>query len=121
MFTVHGARTSLHRQVSPNAQGVKHTSGISPTILALHGTDPHAVCIGFNCEVGTHDHVPKDNLGETLAACHKCGGALGGAVSFEPGIARREGAPHRFSNEVASTLRSDMGDNLPAVATVECR
>ena len=39
-----------------------------------------------------------------------------GAVSFEPGIARREGASHRFSDEVTSTLRSDMGDNLPAVA-----
>ena len=122
-------------------------SGASPTILAAHGTDPHAVCIGFNCEAGTHDHTPKDNLGETLAACHKCGVAIGldrasfnqgknakfgfsideecaptvvskgpGAVSFEPGIAKREGAPHRFSDEVTSTLRSDMGDNLPAVA-----
>ena len=123
------------------------TSGISPTILALHGTDPHAVCIGFNCEAGTHDNTPKDNLGETLAASHKCGVAIGldrasfnqgqnakfgfkveeecaptviskgpGAVSFEPGIAKREGASHRFSDEVTSTLRSDMGDNLPAVA-----
>ena len=123
------------------------TSGASPTILAAHGTDPHAVCIGFNCEAGTHDQTPKDNLGETLAACHKCGVAIGldrasfnqgrnakfgfsveeecaptvvskgpGAVSFEPGIAKREGAPHRFSDEVTSTLRSDMGDNLPAVA-----
>ena len=123
------------------------TSGASPTILAAHGTDPHAVCIGFNCEAGTHDHKPKDNLGETLAASHKCGVAIGldrasfnqgknaqfgfaveeecaptvvakgpGAVSFEPGIARREGAPHRFTDEVTSTLRSDMGDNLPAVA-----
>ena len=123
------------------------TSGASPTILAAHGTDPHAVCIGFNCEAGTHDQTPKDNLGETLAACHKCGVAIGldrasfnqgrnakfgfsveeecaptvvskgpGAVSFEPGIAKREGASHRFSDEVTSTLRSDMGDNLPAVA-----
>ena len=123
------------------------TSGVSPTILALHGTDPHAVCIGFNCEAGTHDQTPKDNLGETLAVSHKCGVAIGldrasfnqgrnakfgfsveeecaltvvskgpGAVSFEPGIAKREGAPHRFSDEVTSTLRSDMGDNLPAVA-----
>ena len=122
------------------------TSGASPTILAAHGTDPHAVCIGFNCEAGTHDHTPKDNLGETLAVSHKCGVAIGldrasfnqgknakfgfsveeecaptvvskgpGAVSFEPGIARREGASHRFSDEVTSTLRSDMGDNLPAV------
>ncbi|MBR2940997.1 MAG: DNA cytosine methyltransferase, partial [Kiritimatiellae bacterium] len=31
------------------------TSGVSPTVLAQHGTDPHAVCIGFNCEAGTHD------------------------------------------------------------------
>ena len=123
------------------------TSGVSPTVLAQHGTDPHAVCIGFNCEAGTHDHTPKDNLGETLAVSHKCGVAIGldrasfnqgknakfgfsveeecaptvvskgpGAVSFEPGIAKREGAPHRFSDEVTSTLRSDMGDNLPAVA-----
>ena len=123
------------------------TSGVSPTILALHGTDPHAVCIGFNCEAGTHDQTPKDNLGETLAVSHKCGVAIGldrasfnqgrnakfgfsveeecaptvvskgpGAVSFEPGIARREGAAHRFTDEVTSTLRSDMGDNLPAVA-----
>ena len=68
--------------------GRADTSGISPTILALHGTDPHAVCIGFNCEAGTHDHVPKGNLGETLAACHKCGVAIGGAVSFRPGIGR---------------------------------
>ena len=129
------------------SSGRTDTSGVSPTILALHGTDPHAVCIGFNCEAGTHDHKPKDNLGETLAACHKCGVAIGldrasfsqgrnakfgfsveeecaptvvakgpGAVSFEPGIAKREGATHRFSDEVTSTLRSDMGDNLPAVA-----
>ena len=129
------------------SSGRADTSGVSPTILALHGTDPHAVCIGFNCETGTHDHTPKDNLGETLAVSHKCGVAIGldrasfnqgknakfgfsveeecaptvvskgpGAVSFEPGIAKREGASHRFSDEVTSTLRSDMGDNLPAVA-----
>ena len=123
------------------------TSGVSPTILALHGTDPHAVCIGFNAEPGTHVQTPHDNVGDTLAVSHKCGVAIGldrasfnqgknakfgfsveeecaptvvskgpGAVSFEPGIAKREGAPHRFSDEVTSTLRSDMGDNLPAVA-----
>ena len=123
------------------------TSGVSPTILALHGTDPHAACIGFNAEPGTHVQTPHENLGDTLAVSHKCGVAIGldrasfnqgknakfgfsveeecaptvvskepGAVSFEPGIAKREGAPHRFSDEVTSTLRSDMGDNLPAVA-----
>ena len=129
------------------SSGRADTSGVSPTILALHGTDPHAVCIGFNAEPGTHVQTPHDNLGDTLAVSHKCGVAIGldrasfnqgknakfgfsveeecaptvvskgpGAVSFEPGIAKREGAPHRFSDEVTSTLRSDMGDNLPAVA-----
>ena len=67
---------------------------VSPTMLALHGTDPHAVCIGFNCEAGTHVQTPKEELGETLAARHKCGVAIGGAVSFEPGLARREGEGH---------------------------
>ena len=129
------------------SSGRADTSGVSPTILALHGTDPHAVCIGFNAEPGSHDQTPHENLGDTLAASHKCGVAIGldrasfnqgknakfgfsveeecaptvvskgpGAVSFEPGIAKREGASHRFSDEVTSTLRSDMGDNLPAVA-----
>ena len=92
---------------------------VSPTMLALHGTDPHAVCIGFNCEAGTHVQTPKEELGETLAARHKCGVAIGGAVSFEPGLARREGEGHRFIEEVSSTLRADMGDNRPAVATVD--
>ena len=76
------------------------TSGVSPTVLAQHGTDPHAVCIGFSGGSET-------------------GGDCGGAVSFEPGLAKREGEGHRFSDEVASTLRADMGDNRPAVATVD--
>ena len=154
------------------------TSGASPTILAAHGTDPHAVCIGFDAQMGKMNDKPKENLSETLAVSHQCGVAIGfnaevgshadspkpevsgtlaarhkcgvaigldrasfnqgrsakfgfsveeecaptvvakgpGAVSFEPGIAKREGASHRFSDEVTSTLRSDMGDNLPAVA-----
>ena len=129
------------------SSGRADTSGVSPTILALHGTDPHAVAIGFNAEAGTHEDSPRPEVSSPLAKNHKCGVAIGldrasfnqgknaqfgfkveeecaptvvakgpGAVSFEPGIAKREGASHRFSDEVTSTLRSDMGDNLPAVA-----
>ena len=76
------------------------TSGVSPTVLAQHGTDPHAVCIGFNGRSEIRDDC-------------------GGAVSFEPGLAKREGEGHRFADEVVSTLRADMGDNRPAVATVD--
>ena len=93
---------------------------VSPTILALHGTDPHAVCIGFNAESGTHEDSPQPEVSSPLAKDHKCGVAIGGgAVSFEPGLARREGEGHRFNEEVVSTLRADMGDNRPAVATVD--
>lgn len=99
------------------SSGRAGTSGVSPTILALHGTDPHAVAIGFNAEAGTHEDSPRPEVSSPLAKNHKCGVvAPAGAVSFEPGIAKREGASHRFSDEVTSTLRSDMGDNLPAVA-----
>ena len=38
------------------------------------------------------------------------------AVAFEPGIAKRDGAENRFT-DVCPTLRSQMGDNQPAVAT----
>jgi DNA-cytosine methyltransferase len=38
------------------------------------------------------------------------------SVAFEPGIAKREGNPSRFVEEMSPTLRSDMGDNQVAVA-----
>jgi DNA (cytosine-5)-methyltransferase 1 len=37
-------------------------------------------------------------------------------ISFEPGIAAREGGENRFTAEVTGTLRKDMGDNQTAVA-----
>jgi DNA (cytosine-5)-methyltransferase 1 len=38
------------------------------------------------------------------------------AYGFEPGIAKREGNPNRFTEEMSSTLRAKMGDNQAAVA-----
>jgi len=38
------------------------------------------------------------------------------AYGFEPGIAKREGNPNRFSEEISPTLRADMGDNQIATA-----
>ena len=92
------------------------TSGASPTILAAHGTDPHAVAIGL--DRASFNQVRNAQFGFTVEEeCAPTVVAKGpGAVSFEPGIARREGALHRFMSELASTLRSDMGDNLLAVA-----
>jgi len=36
------------------------------------------------------------------------------AYGFEPGIAKREGNPNRFSKEISPTLRAGMGDNQVA-------
>jgi len=38
-------------------------------------------------------------------------------ISFEPGIAAREGGENRFTAEVTGALRKDIGDNPAAVAT----
>ena len=97
------------------SSGRADTSGVSPTILALHGTDPHAVAIGL--DRASFNQGKNAQFGfKVEEECAPTVVAKGpGAVSFEPGIARREGASHRFSDEVTSTLRSDMGDNLPAV------
>ena len=92
------------------------TSGASPTLLAAHGTDPHAVAIGL--DRASFNQGRNAQFGFTVEEeCAPTVVAKGpGAVSFEPGIARREGALHRFMSELASTLRSDMGDNLLSVA-----
>jgi DNA (cytosine-5)-methyltransferase 1 len=43
-------------------------------------------------------------------------GVHGIAYGFEPGIAKREGNPNRFSEEISPTLRAEMGDNQVAAA-----
>jgi DNA (cytosine-5)-methyltransferase 1 len=43
-------------------------------------------------------------------------GVHGVAYGFEPGIAKREGNPNRFSEELSPTLRANMGDNQVAAA-----
>lgn len=38
------------------------------------------------------------------------------AYGFEPGIAKREGNPNRFCEEISPTLRAEMGDNQVSMA-----
>ena len=140
--------TECRDEVAPTISRKAGTGGGNlPIVVSQHGFDPYAVYISFDAQMGCMNTSPKEECGETLAACHRVGVAIGlgrasynqgknakfgfsveeecaptvvskgpGAVSFEPGIAKREGASHRFSDEVISTLRSDMGDNLLAVA-----
>ena len=43
-------------------------------------------------------------------------GVHGVAYGFEAGIAKREGNPNRFSEELSPTIRANMGDNQASVA-----
>lgn len=133
--------TECRDEVAPTISRKAGTGGGNlPIVVSPHGFDPHAVYVSFDAQMGCMNTSPKEECGETLAACHRVGVAIGldrasynqgknakfgfsveeecaptivskgsGAVSFEPGIAKREGASHRFSD-------SDMGDNLLAVA-----
>lgn len=61
-------------------------------------------------------------MGDTCQTVTSRWGTGGGNVplvqsyGFEPGIAKMEGNPSRFSEEISPTLRAEMGDNQAAVA-----
>ena len=68
--------------------------------------------IGRKPENGGNATTPMDNVSPCLTKTDRHGVAFG----FEPGIAKREGNPNRFSEEISPTLRADMGDNQVAAA-----
>jgi DNA (cytosine-5)-methyltransferase 1 len=84
-------------------------SGVSYTLTK---TDLHGACYQINTMTGmgrpSDDLKPRMGLG--LGDNHAV------AYAFEPGIAKREGGDSRFSEEVTSTLRKEMGGNQVAVA-----
>lgn len=77
-----------------------------------------------NTEIKWQSPNGKDIVGAMRARDYKGignddlteGRGLAVAYAFEPGIASREGNPSRFTEEVAGTLRRNMGDNQTAVA-----
>ena len=68
--------------------------------------------IGRQDENGGNGIGSQEELQYTLNAT----GVHGVAYGFEPGIAKREGEPNRFVEEMTPTMRSEMGDNQLAVA-----
>jgi DNA (cytosine-5)-methyltransferase 1 len=68
--------------------------------------------------------IDLSNTSKTLTASYGTGGpdldikplVLDIAYGFEPGIAKREGSPNRFVEEMSPTLRANMGDNQVATA-----
>jgi DNA (cytosine-5)-methyltransferase 1 len=68
--------------------------------------------IGRKPENGGNATTPMNDVAPCLTKTDRHGVAFG----FEPGIAKREGNPNRFSQELSPTLRAEMGDNQVAAA-----
>lgn len=90
-----------------------------PTLTATDNKGAKAIC---------YENHPSDSrvkeMGDVCQTVTSSWGTGGGnipfvqniAYGFEPGIAKREGNPNRFSENISPTLRASMGDNQVAAA-----
>jgi DNA (cytosine-5)-methyltransferase 1 len=106
-------------ETHPADSRVKEMGEVCQTVTSRWGTGggnvPLVQSIGFTqCDAGR-------DAGNEVSPTLRSGGDGGYpnhsvAYGFEPGIAKREGSPNRFSEEMSPTLRAQMGDNQAAVA-----
>jgi DNA (cytosine-5)-methyltransferase 1 len=106
-------------ETHPADSRVKAMGDVCQTVTSRWGTGggnvPIVQSIGF-----TQCDAARD-IGDEVSPTLRSGGNGGYpnhsvAYGFEPGIAKREGNPNRFSLEVSPTIRANMGDNQSAVA-----
>ena len=91
----------------PNDSRVTGPHDKCPAVVSRHGTG------GGNVPL-----VQEGGIGQVdWRTANADNGIDKHAVCFEPGILKREGGDSRVSNEQCSTLRAEMGDNQPTVAT----
>jgi site-specific DNA-cytosine methylase len=101
--------------------GIGEPTDPCPTITKAHS---HAVAYSIrkDAKANTFSATPLEVstcVGSLVPSVqsHHAQTFVAHSVAFEPGIAKREGNPSRFVEEMSPTLRSDMGDNQVAVAT----
>ena len=86
---------------------------LCPTLNCLHEA-PHIATYDMKQH---HNPQVSDTAQLTTKNCANVRGDTPlASISFEPGIAAREGSPSRFIPEMTGTLRGDMGDNQTAAA-----
>jgi len=104
-------------ETHPADSRVKEMGDVCQTVTSRWGTGGGNVPIALQ-DISGRDKAQNgkgwsdENVMYTLDAAATQGVAYG----FEPGIAKREGNPNRFSEEISPTLRAEMGDNQAAVA-----
>ena len=79
--------TECRDEVAPTISRKAGTGGGNlPIVVSQHGFDPYAVYISFDAQMGCMNTSPKEECGETLAACHRVGVAIGlGRASYNQG------------------------------------
>lgn len=104
-----------------SADGVPRIHGdLCPTLNTMGGGQREP-CVAYGIVeniINRQDHNGGNGIGsqEELQYTLTTSGVHGVAYGFEPGIAKREGEPNRFVEEMTPTMRSEMGDNQLAVA-----
>jgi DNA (cytosine-5)-methyltransferase 1 len=104
-------------ETHPADSRIKEMGDVCQTVTSRWGTGGGNVPIAIQ-DVSGREKAQNgkgwsdENVMYTLDAAATQGVAYG----FEPGIAKREGNPSRFSEELCPTLRAEMGDNQAAVA-----
>jgi DNA (cytosine-5)-methyltransferase 1 len=89
----------------------------APLLKGGEGGTRQAVCYPIDTQNMTEGHNSGGKgFGEENDPSFTLTKGHSHAVAFEPGIAKREGNPSRFSEELAPCLRKEMGDNQVAVA-----
>jgi len=106
-------------ETHPADSRVKDMGEVCQTVTSRWGTGggnvPLVQSVGF-----TQCDAARD-VGMDVSPTLRSGGNGGYpnhsvAYGFEPGIAKREGNPNRFTEELSPTLRAQMGDNQASVA-----
>ena len=104
-----------------SADGVPRIhNDLCPTLNTMGGGQREP-CVAYDIAeniIGRQDENGGNGIGsqEELQYTLNATGVHGVAYGFEPGIAKREGEPNRFVEEMTPTMRSEMGDNQLAVA-----
>jgi DNA (cytosine-5)-methyltransferase 1 len=106
----------------------KPTSSAIPSVANCIQTTCHDYSRADGFNMICYENHPSDSrvkeMGDVCQTVTSTWGSGGGnipfvqnvAYGFEPGIAKREGNPSRFTEEMSPTLRANMGDNQVATA-----
>lgn len=101
---------AFKHSMGAKAHGIGYADEQAPTI----GTDAASNAVCFSKQ--DNGREATDELAPTMRSQQDSrGGGNFATVCFEPGQLKRDGSDNRVVDEMSPTIRSNMGDNQPAV------